>query len=107
MSNLSALKSEPGYLVVRAFCSAFSLWFSQKVLSISAVRVLLELSVRAVKSLTFLRFPGILVFCRNASKFSLEEVKKTVQGSLLGLFYFDCSDGIEGAPHIFFHTLRR
>jgi CspA family cold shock protein len=27
---------------------------------------------------------------------------KTVQGSFLGLFYFDCSDGFEGAPqHLF------
>jgi CspA family cold shock protein len=26
---------------------------------------------------------------------------KTVQGSLLGLFYFDCSDGFEGATNLF------
>jgi CspA family cold shock protein len=30
---------------------------------------------------------------------------KTVQGMFLGLFYFDCSDGFEGAPHIFFSYL--
>jgi CspA family cold shock protein len=29
---------------------------------------------------------------------------KTVQGSFLGLFYFDCSDGFEGAPqHLFLY----
>jgi hypothetical protein len=27
---------------------------------------------------------------------------KTVQGSILGPFYFDCSDGFEGVPQIFF-----
>jgi cold shock protein len=30
---------------------------------------------------------------------------KTVQGSLLGLFYFDCSDGFEGAPQYLFSYL--
>jgi CspA family cold shock protein len=30
---------------------------------------------------------------------------KTVQGSLLGPFFFDCSDGFEGTPQIFSYLM--